>query len=119
MESPAAAHDHGTEHAHPTVGTYVKIAVVLFALTALEVVAYEFARRDGAPLHGFLSAWVVEVLIILSALKFYLVAAFYMHLKQDSKLFSNLFVWPIVIAAAIIVALIVLQGYWVKTTFPV
>jgi hypothetical protein len=45
------------------------------------------------------------------------VAAFYMHLKQDSKLFTNLFVWPIVIAATIIVALIVLHEYWVKMTF--
>lgn len=117
MDSHAAAHGHGEDHHHPSVGTYVKIALVLFALTALEVIAYEFARRDGAPLHGFLSAWVVEVLLVLSALKFYLVAAFYMHLKQDSKLFSHLFVWPIIIAAVIILALIVLHEYWIRMTF--
>jgi heme/copper-type cytochrome/quinol oxidase subunit 4 len=39
------------------------------------------------------------------------VAMFYMHLKQDHKLFSGVFVFPLIIAAFIIVALIVLQAY--------
>ena len=36
---------------------------------------------------------------------------FYMHLKQDSALFSGLFVFPILVAAALIAALIVLFSY--------
>jgi len=36
---------------------------------------------------------------------------YYMHLKQDSKLFSGLFVFPLVIAALVIVSLIVLFAY--------
>ena len=50
------------------------------------------------------------MLLLLSAVKFALVAMFYMHLKQDSKLFSGVFVFPLMIAAVIIVALIVPVG---------
>jgi caa(3)-type oxidase subunit IV len=109
----AHSHGHGAEdHAHPTPGTYLKVAVVLFILTALEVLAYELARRPGAPLHEVVGPIVVPILLVLSAAKFALVAMFYMHLKQDPRLFSNLFVWPIVIAATVIVSLIVIIRYW-------
>lgn len=100
------------EHHHPSTGTYVQIAVVLFALTALEVLAYEMAHRPTMPLHELMAATLVPVLIVLSAAKFALVAMFYMHLKSDGKLLTGLFVFPIIIAAVIIVALILLMAYW-------
>ncbi|MBX3146490.1 MAG: cytochrome C oxidase subunit IV family protein [Gemmatimonadales bacterium] len=115
MASHSESH---SEHAHPTPGLYVKIGVVLFALTALEVLAYEIGVRPTMPLHSVIEPLVVPILLILSAAKFALVAMFYMHLKQDSALLSHLFVWPLLIAAAIILALIVLHEYWIKTTFP-
>ena len=94
----ATTADHG--HAHPTWQTYTKIAVTLFILTALEVAAYEVVHRHSpAGLAGMLEPIVVEVLLGLSAIKFFLVAMFYMHLKQDSKIFTSLFVFPIIIAA--------------------
>jgi hypothetical protein len=34
-----------------------------------------------------------------------------MHLKQDSKLFTGLFVFPLIIAAVIVVSLMVLFSY--------
>jgi hypothetical protein len=34
-----------------------------------------------------------------------------MHLKNDSKLFSGVFVFPLIIASVVILALIVLQAY--------
>ena len=97
---------------HPSTGMYVKIGVVLFVLTALEVGLYEFtygghAGAGGADLRPFF----VPLLLLLSAAKFALVAMFYMHLKQDSKLFTGVFVFPLMIAAFIIVALMVLQAY--------
>src|SRR5687768_648815 len=92
------AHAHG-EHSHPTWQLYVGIAIILFVLTALEVGAYEIAERGvGGAFGAFVSGMVVEILLVLSALKFALVAMFYMHLKQDSKVFSALFVFPILIA---------------------
>jgi caa(3)-type oxidase subunit IV len=116
-------HAHATEghgagdHAHPSPGLYLKVAVVLFVLTALEVLAYEVGHRPTWPIHGLVEPLVVPILLILSAAKFALVAMFYMHLKQDSKLFTNLFVWPILLAGVIIMMLLVLSVLWGKATF--
>jgi cytochrome c oxidase subunit 4 len=105
------AHAHG-EHTHPTWQLYVGIAIILFVLTALEVGAYEIAERGvGGAFGAFVSGMVVEILLVLSALKFALVAMFYMHLKQDSKVFSALFVFPILIAIVVILALFGLFVY--------
>ena len=110
MHAPAHAAD--AAHDHPTTGLYVKIGVVLFVLTALEVGAYEVAHADTVTaLTSAVGAVLVPVLLVLSAAKFALVAMFYMHLKQDSKLFSGLFVFPLIIAAVVIVSLIVLFIY--------
>ncbi len=99
------------EHAHPGPGLYLKVGLVLFVLTALEVAAYELGHRPG-PLQAILAPWVVEILLVLSALKFYLVAMFYMHLKQDATIFKGLFGFPLIIAAVVILALLVLMAYW-------
>ena len=52
----------------------------------------------------------MPLLLLLSAAKFALVAMFYMHLKQDHRLFTGVFVFPLIIATVIILALIVLDG---------
>lgn len=112
MEShahPAAAETAGESH-HPGPAVYVKIGIILFVLTGLEVAAYEIAHRGGA-MGAFLKPIVVPVLLLLSAAKFALVAMYYMHLKQDSKLFSGLFVFPLIIATVVIVSLIALFIY--------
>ncbi len=51
------------------------------------------------------------LLLALSAVKFALVAMYYMHLKKDSKLFSGVVVFPLIIAAVVIVAMIALMAY--------
>ncbi len=111
--APSAEQAEHGEHAHPTPGVYLKVALVLFALTALEVLAFEAGRGGlGAGIRPIFEPIVVELLVVLSAAKFALVALFYMHLKQDPKLLANLFVFPLIIAAIIIAALIVLFSYW-------
>ena len=106
------AHAH-PEHAHPTPAVYVKIAVVLFVLTALEVLAFEAAGGGlGSGIQPIIAPVVVLLLIVLSAAKFALVAMFYMHLKQDSRLLANIFVLPLLIAAMVVAALIILFAYW-------
>lgn len=108
-DAPGAELDaHAADHPGPAL--YVKIGLVLFLLTALEVGAYELAHRGGS-MQAVLEPIVVPVLLLLSAAKFALVAMYYMHLKQDSKLFSSLFVFPLIIAAVVIVSLIVLFAY--------
>jgi len=93
------AHAHPHEQAHPTPGTYTKVAVTLVILTALEVAVY-YVESVGD--------YLVPILLVLMAVKFALVAGYYMHLKQDSRLFSGVFVFPLIIAAVLILALIAL-----------
>ena len=110
MDTHSSAH---AEHSHPTPGLYLKIAVVLFVLTALEVLAFEAGRGSfGAQAQTVFEPIVVLLLVVLSGAKFILVAMFYMHLKQDPKLLSNLFIWPLVIASGVIASLIILISYW-------
>jgi len=98
---------HAGEHAHPSAGTYIKIAIILFVLTALEVGAYEVANSgEPAGLAAFVAPTIVPILVVLSAAKFALVAMFYMHLKQDGPLLSGIFVFPIILAIGIALALI-------------
>ena len=111
MDAHVTSSSH-TEHSHPTAGMYLKVGLVLFVLTALEVGLYEMTYGEHAG--SFASAikpLFVPILLLLSAGKFALVAMYYMHLKQDHKLFSGVFVFPLIIAAFIVVALIILQAY--------
>jgi cytochrome c oxidase subunit 4 len=52
------------------------------------------------------------VLLVLSAGKFCLVVMFYMHLKQDHRLFAAILSAPLLLATALIVALMFLFGSW-------
>src|SRR3954451_5565653 len=103
---------HDAEHTHPSAAIYAKVGLVLFVLTALEVGLYEITYGDHAgPFSESIKPFFVPMLLLLSAAKFALVAMFYMHLKQDSKLFTGLFVFPLAIATFIVLALMTLQAY--------
>ena len=97
MADPTHAPESHGEHAHPGAKEYLAIAVILTVITAVEVAVYYVPS---------LKPVLVPTLLVLSALKFSLVAMFYMHLKFDHRLFSWLFVTPMVVIAAIIMALI-------------
>jgi len=84
------------EHSHPGAKEYLAIAVVLTVITAIEVAVFYIPQMKPV---------LVPTLLTLSALKFALVAMFYMHLKFDHRLFSWLFVVPMALAAAVILAL--------------
>lgn len=85
-----AAAEHA--HAHPTPGDYVRIAIVLGIITAMEVTTYFYAIARWA----FISA-----LVVLSTTKFALVVAWYMHLKFDSRMFRRIFVFGLVLALCV------------------
>ena len=100
------------EHPHPRAAVYAKVGLVLFVLTALEVGLYEITYGEHAgALASAIKPFFVPMLLLLSAAKFALVAMFYMHLKQDSKLFTGVFVFPLTIAAIIIVSMMLLMAY--------
>jgi cytochrome c oxidase subunit 4 len=86
---------------HASIGTYVRVAVVLTVVTALEFACIYI---------GAVRPVLVPILLVLSALKFALVVLFFMHLNYDSRVLTTLFVGPLVIAAGIGIALMTLPG---------
>jgi cytochrome c oxidase subunit IV len=112
MDAHAATAPAHQEHAHPRAATYAKVGLILFVLTALEVGLYEITYGEHAgSTSTAIQPFFVPLLLLLSAAKFALVAMFYMHLKQDSRLFTGIFVFPLTIAAIIIVGLMLLMAY--------
>lgn len=101
----AQTHDpHGAHgaHAHPDAKTYFQIAVILGLITAAEVaVIYIEPFRPV----------LIPALLTMSAVKFALVALFYMHLKSDGPLLTGVFGFSLLLATAIILALVILFGY--------
>jgi cytochrome c oxidase subunit IV len=85
-----AGHD-----AHPSDSHYIKIALVLAALTAAETATYYIPFLEEH--HG----WLLVVLLPMMIIKFGMVAWYFMHLKSDSRLFSQIFVSGIVLASVV------------------
>ncbi len=94
--SAAATHDDGG-HAHPSDWAYVKIALALGFVTALEVSTYFESVVDWGRA-------LVPALMVMMVLKFYLVATWFMHLRFDSKLFARMFQAGLLLAVAVYVA---------------
>jgi cytochrome c oxidase subunit 4 len=85
---------------HPSPLRYVLIAIVLMAVTAAEVSLYY--------LEGTIpDAVIIPLLLIFAALKFGIVASWYMHLRTDRPIFARFFILGI--TAAIVLYLIVLS----------
>ena len=87
----------GGEHHHPQPGQYVFIAVVLGVLTAAEVGL--FYLEAGVDAIG--QNLTVPALLGLSALKFYLVVAMFMHLRFEKRLLWRFFTAGAVLAGAL------------------
>jgi cytochrome c oxidase subunit 4 len=88
-----------TQEHHPDALTYIKIAVVLTALTAMEVAVWYIDQ---------LRSELVYILLTLSVIKFTLVVGFYMHLKFDPPLFRRIFIFGLVVGLSVVLALMVL-----------
>ena len=86
---------------HADVGTYVKVAVILTVITALEF-AVIYIRA--------LTPILIPLLLVMSAAKFVLVMLFFMHLRYDSRVLATVFVGPLLVAIGLIVALTTLTG---------
>ena len=98
--SPSTSETDHTGVAHPTPLTYVKIAVILAVITVEVALFYIPSIADI----------LVPLFIVLSLVKFALVAMYYMHLKFDERIFSALFVGGLLLATCVIAALLVLFG---------
>ena len=101
--SPSIAHAEGGAHA--TVATYLRIAVALTVLTAIEV--------GTLYVPGIPHVLLVTSLLFMSIVKFALVVGFYMHLRYDPVVLRALFVGPLLIAIAIVLALMALFSAYI------
>jgi cytochrome c oxidase subunit IV len=95
--------EHAAEHAHPGAKTYTLVGVILAVITIAEVYFYT---------QEAVRAFLVPLLLVLSASKFVLVVGFYMHLKFDHRLFTGVFGFGLLVAASIITALLFLFGQY-------
>ena len=92
----------GSAHTGAGPRTYLVVAAFLLAITVMEVWIFYVPA---------LARVLVPILLILSTLKFTLVAMFYMHLRFDHAWFSYVFVGPLIIAMGLAVALLWLFGH--------
>ena len=97
----AAATPESHAPGHASVATYVRVALILTAVTALEV---------GVIYIRFLTPIIVPLLLVMAAAKFTLVVMFFMHLRYDPRPVTAVFVGPLIIASLLGLALIALVG---------
>ena len=81
---------------------YVKVALVLAVLTAIEVATYFFDFQD----------LFVPVLTGLMIVKFFTVIWYFMHLKFDSKLFRRVFLAGLFMAVGVYVVALTTFHLW-------
>ncbi len=97
-------HDDDAHAGHPGELTYIKVAAILALITVSEVVIYyiQWMHDSGA---------LVPTLLVLSAIKFATVIAYFMHLKFDPRMLTWTFIFGISFGAALILAFIALFHY--------
>jgi cytochrome c oxidase subunit IV len=93
--APDAHAEHGDgDHAeHWTDFQYIKLAILLAVVTAVEVLL-SYIKDD-------IGGLFLPSLLILMAFKFMAVVLYFMHLKFDNRLFSVLFYMGLVLAIGV------------------
>ncbi|MBT8212813.1 MAG: cytochrome C oxidase subunit IV family protein [Acidimicrobiia bacterium] len=78
---------HATDHAadHPSTKDYVRIAIFLAVLTAIEVAL--FYLDEAVDMNG----WDGPLLVGLSTIKFIAVVGWFMHLRFEDSFLSKFF----------------------------
>jgi caa(3)-type oxidase subunit IV len=98
---PADAHAGASHGAgHPSPKEYVRIGLILFVLTALEV---------AASYTGVSGSILIPTLFVLALVKFALVVLWFMHLKFDDRRYARFFVMGL--SGAAILYLVVLISF--------
>jgi cytochrome c oxidase subunit IV len=92
-----------TVHEHPSDLMYVKVALVLAALTAIEVATYFFDMSTTA---------LVLFLFPLMIIKFGTVIMYFMHLKYDNPLFKRVFLFGLFLAIIVFCIALTAFNFW-------
>ena len=82
------------EHAHPSEAVYIKVAAILAVLTGIEVALSYVTIGDSQLLTN-------GTLLFLAAVKFSMVALYFMHLKFDNPVLRRLFMMGLVTAITV------------------
>jgi heme/copper-type cytochrome/quinol oxidase subunit 4 len=105
MAAPAHTPDVAAGHdpdAHREF-TYVIVALILAVMTAIEVaLSYASSLKDA----------VAPLLLILMALKFATVTAYFMHLKFDKKALTVTFYAGLALAILVYLAILTIFRFW-------
>jgi len=91
------APNHSGEAKHVSPSVYWRVGIILAVLTALEV---------GVVYVDALKGYVAFLLLLIGALKFALVAMYFMHLKFDSPVYSRFFAGGIALAVVLALAVV-------------
>jgi cytochrome c oxidase subunit 4 len=98
----------GAVEEYPRDKLYVQVAIVLAALTFVEVMTYYAPKFPlwnwGSDSH----IGLILILMVLMATKFAIVAAFFMHLKWDKPILWRVFVSGLGLALAVYFAVMLM-----------
>ena len=104
--------EHGEHHSHdghvPSDGYFTRIALILAVVTALETTTYWWEDWFGS---GVARA-VIPALLIMMAIKFFMIVSVFMHLKFDSKIFSFMFYTGLVLAIGVYMVFLLTFQYF-------
>jgi cytochrome c oxidase subunit 4 len=107
MSAEATTHTSEAEHhAHPEPRDYVKIAILLAVLTAMEVAL--FYIEEGVDAIG--QSVTAPMLLILSALKFVIVVGWFMHLRFEKGFLTRFFSIGAILAVALYLIMLAALG---------
>ena len=110
--STAVDHEHAdmniehAHHDHPSEMIYIKVAAFLAVMTGIEV-ALSYVEIGGQHV-------TIALLLVLAAVKFFTVVAYFMHLKFDHPWFRRLFVTGLVLAILIYVVYLSTLAAFIK-----
>jgi cytochrome c oxidase subunit 4 len=92
------------QHTHPSDRSYIIVALILAAITALEVGTY-FIEDASTTL-------LVVALFPMMIAKFAIVCGWFMHLKYDNPLFKRVFVFGLLLAVAVYIIVMTSMQLW-------
>lgn len=92
-QADAAEHHHAHDEHVPSDGYFIKIAIILAIVTALETSTYWWPDS--------MDSFATPALLIMMAIKFFMIVSIFMHLKFDSKIFSLMFYMGLVLAVGV------------------
>jgi cytochrome c oxidase subunit IV len=100
---PTGALD-GAAHEYPRDKEYVIVAVILAAITAVEVATYVWPEFPVWSWGGESNTGLIVSLLLMMAVKFAMVLWFFMHLKWDKPILTRVFVSGLILAVGVYLA---------------